>query len=212
MRPNLPFHSATSNAILKPGGPLKWKMQLVKDARLSLPLTEAIEIARLTSPLPDMPRQSSPRLKHGRRLALLLPKSIYSLLRSVAGSSSNFPNCCSPKESASVYADYLRFHFSVSQPKVLRSRARGYHFELHRAKCPEESHSFFCSPFSPTEFLAAASKPLLVHCHWPRQSCLSHAKAPSSLWHGFTSSHFQSLLDCAFLSFHLEGIFYYSHR
>ena len=39
------------------------------------------------------------------------PKSVYSLLRSVAGSSSssfsspNFPNCSSPRESASVYAD-----------------------------------------------------------------------------------------------------------
>ena len=46
---------------------------------------------------------------------------------------------------------------------------------------------------------------------WPRQSCLSHAKAPSSLWHGFSSSHLQSLLDFTFLSFHLEDIFYYSH-
>ena len=50
-----------------------------------------------------------------------------------------------------------------------------------------------------------------VHCHWPRQSCLSHAKASSSLWHGFSSSHFQSFLDSAFLSFNLEDIFYYSY-
>ena len=59
--------------------------------------------------------------------------------------------------SASVYADYLRSHFSVSQPKALRSRARGYLSELCRATCPVESHSSFCSPFSPAEFLAAAS-------------------------------------------------------
>ena len=88
------------------------------------------------------------------------PKSVYSLLRSVAGSSSsslNLPNCSSPRESASVYADYLRSHFSVSQPKVLRSRAKGYLSELRRATCPEESHSSFCSFFSPAEFLAAAS-------------------------------------------------------
>ena len=51
----------------------------------------------------------------------------------------------------------------------------------------------------------------LIHCHWPRQSCLSHAKAPSSLWHGFSILHLQSLLVFAFLSFHLEDIFYYSH-
>ena len=45
------------------------------------------------------------------------PKSVYSLLCSVAGSSSsfrNFPNCSSRRKSASVYANYLRSHFSVS--------------------------------------------------------------------------------------------------
>ena len=56
------------------------------------------------------------------------PKSVHSLLRSIAGSlslSSSSPNC-SPRESASVYAAYLRSYFSVSQPKTMRSRARGY--------------------------------------------------------------------------------------
>ena len=48
-------------------------MRLVKDARLLLPLTEVMKIARLKSPLLDAPHQSSPRrrLRHGRRLALL---------------------------------------------------------------------------------------------------------------------------------------------
>ena len=77
----------------------------------------------------------------------LSPKSVHSLLRSIAGSPS----------SASVYAAYLRSHFSVSQPKALRSRARCYLSELRRTTCPVESHSSFCSPFSPAEFLAAAS-------------------------------------------------------
>ena len=73
MRLNLPFLLAASNAILKPGGLLRWKMRLVKDARLLLPLTEVMKIARLTSSLPDAHRLSSPRprLRHGRRLALL---------------------------------------------------------------------------------------------------------------------------------------------
>ena len=71
MRPNLPFLSAASNAILNPGGLLKWKVRLVKDARCSLLLTEVMKIARFTSLLLDAPRQSSPRprLRHGRRLA-----------------------------------------------------------------------------------------------------------------------------------------------
>ena len=88
------------------------------------------------------------------------PKSVHSLLLSITGSSSsspNFPNCSSPRESALVYAAYLRSHFSVSQLKALRSRARSYLTKLRRATCSVESHSSFCSPFSPAEFLAAAS-------------------------------------------------------
>ena len=91
------------------------------------------------------------------------PKSVHSLLRSIAGSpsssssSSNFPNCSSPRESDSVYAAYLRFHVSVSQPKALRSEARGYPSKLYRATCLVESHSSCCSLFSPAALLAAAS-------------------------------------------------------
>ena len=66
MRPNLPFLSAASNAILKPGGLLEWKVRLVKDARLSMPLTKVIKIARLTSPLLDAPHLSS--LRQGRSI------------------------------------------------------------------------------------------------------------------------------------------------
>ena len=91
------------------------------------------------------------------------PKTVHSLPRSIAVSSSssssfpNFPSCSSLRESASVYAACLKSHFSVSQPKTLRSRDRGYLSELRRSTCPEESHSSFCSPFSSTEFHAAAS-------------------------------------------------------
>ena len=52
---------AASKANLKPGGPLKWKKRLVKDVRLSLSLTEAMKIARLTSSFLDVLRLSSPR-------------------------------------------------------------------------------------------------------------------------------------------------------
>ena len=156
MRPNFSFLSTASNALLKPGGLLKWKVRLVKDARLSLPLTEVMKIARLTSLLLDVPRQSSTWQTTCSSLSPKSnPKSVHSLLRSIAGSSPNFPNCSSPRELASVYAAYLRSHFSVSQPKTLRSRARGYLSELRRATCPVESHAYFCSPFSSTELLAA---------------------------------------------------------
>ena len=70
MWPNLAFLSTASNAILKPGGLLRWKVWLMKDARLLLALTE-VKIATLISPPLDTPRQSlpRPRLRHGRRLA-----------------------------------------------------------------------------------------------------------------------------------------------
>ena len=168
MRPNLPFLSAASNALLKPGGLLRWKKWLVKDPRLLLPLTKVIKIARLTSPLLDTPRQSSPRPRHGRRLALLfhpnLTLNLYTLFFALSLAHLprlppllTSPNCSSPGESASVYAAYLRSHFFVSRPKSLRSRARGYVSELRRATCPDESYSSFCFSFSPAKFLAAAS-------------------------------------------------------
>ena len=58
--------------------PKAWSTAEVEQAvskrlRLSLPLTEVMKTARLTSLLLDTPRQSSPRprLRHGRRLVLL---------------------------------------------------------------------------------------------------------------------------------------------
>ena len=117
------------------------------------------------------------------------PKSV-SLLRSVVGSSSSsssyltFPNCSS-RESTSVFADNLRSHFSIFQPKASRSIARGYLFELRRATCPKEYHSSLHYLFL-DRISRGCYKPLLVHCHWPRQTCLSHVKAPSSLWHKFS--------------------------
>ena len=147
MRPSLPFLSA-SNAILKHGGLLKWKKRLVNDSRPSRPLTEVMKIVGLTSAPLDAPRLSSPRprLRHGRQFALLFHPNptlnLYSLFFALSLAllprlppSPNFPNCSSPRESTSVYDAYPISHFSVSQPKILRSRARGYLSELRRATC-----------------------------------------------------------------------------
>ena len=135
------------------------------------------------------------------------PKSVHSLLRSIAGSppssssSPNFPNCSSPRETASVYATYLRSHFSVSQPKTLRSRARGYLSELRRATCLEESHS----PFSLAEFLAAATNLSSSSATGPDKVAYPMLK------HLPRFGMDLSLLVFAFLSFHLKDIFHYSH-
>ena len=75
-------------------------------------------------------------------------KCVYSLLRSDVGSSSfspNFPNCSA--------FDYLRSHFSVSLPKVLRGRARGYLSELHRARALRCISHPFAPPSPPQNLL-----------------------------------------------------------
>ena len=88
---------------------------------------------------------------------------MYSLFCFVVGSSSSsssshcFLNCSSPTELASVFADYSWSHFSDSEPKAIRSRARGYLSELRRATFSEKFYLFFYFRFSSAEFLAAAS-------------------------------------------------------
>ena len=159
-----------------------------------------VKIVRLTSPLLNVLCLVTAKAEAWQATcSFLSPKSnfkfVYSLVRSVAGSSfssPNFPNCSFSKKSTSVFANYLRSHFSVSHSKSLRSRARGYFSELRQSTCPEKSNSSFCSPFSPAKFLAAASN-------------------PSSFWHESSATHFQSFLVFAFLSFNLEHIFHYSH-
>ena len=135
-----------------------------EDVKLLMPLIEVMKIVRLTSLLPDMPRLSSPRprLRHGCQLAHLSPiskpKSVYSLLRFATGSSSsspNFLNCFSPKDLASVFADYLRSHFSFFHPKAQCNRVRGYLSEPQALR--SLIHKSFCSPFYPAKFLADAT-------------------------------------------------------
>ena len=97
--------------------------------------------------------------RRGRRLALFsyLNSALNLCIPYCVGvsgsslSSFNFPNCPSPRQSALVFADFLRSHFSVFQPKALRSKVIGYLSGLRRATCAEESHLSFCSSFSPDE-------------------------------------------------------------
>ena len=213
MRPHLPFLSAASNAILKPGGLLRWKVQLVKHARLLLPLTEVMKIVWRTSPFLNAPRQSSPRprLRHGRWLALLfhshLTQKLYTLFFALSLAFfprlPNFPNCSSPRSR-------LRSMLLTWDLTFLFLSQRLPHWAL-------PSYVLWGVSFVLLLFLlpgwisCGCLQSFLVHCHWPRPSCLSYAKASSSLWHGFPSSNLKSLLNFAFLSFHLKDIFYYFH-
>ena len=145
------------------------------------------------------------------------PKSVLSLLNSIAGSSSssssspNFPNYYSPRESASVYAAYLKSHFSISQPKALRSRARGHLSELRRATCPVEYLSFFCTPFTLAEFLAAASNLSSSTATGSDKDAYPMLKHLPRSGMDFLLYIFNLSWSLVLLSFHLEDIFHYSH-
>ena len=155
MRPNLPFLTAASNDILKPGGLLKWKKRLVKNARISLPLTEVMKIARLTSPLLGAPRQSSPRprRRHGRRLALLshLNLTLNLCTPSFVLSLALLPPLLT---SPTVPLPENRLRSSpITCDPTFPFPSQGYFSELCRHTCPVESHTSFCSPSPPPNFL-----------------------------------------------------------
>ena len=210
-------------SLAKPGGLLRWKVRLVKDARLLLPLTEVMKIARLTFPLLDVPRQSSPRprRKHYRRLALLshlgLTLNLYTLFfaLSLALLPRLPPLLISP--TVLLPGNRLRsmpltwdptFPFLSQRPCIAEPEATSPSSAEPRALW-SLTRSFALLSLS-LNFLRL---PPILPPPPPlaQQSFLSYTKAPSSLWHGFSSSHLQSFLVFAFLSFHLENIFHYSH-
>ena len=195
----------------------------MEGARLLLPLTEVMKIARLTSPPLDAPRQSSPRprLRHGRRLALLFHLGLTLNLCTLFFALSlallprlppllTFLTALLPRNRLQFMplTCHLTFPFLSERPCVAEPEATSLSSAEPRAQWVS---LFLLLSFLFRGISCGCLQPFLVHCHWPRQSCLSHAKASSSLWHGFSSSHLQSLLVFTFLSFHLEDILYYSH-
>ena len=159
----MPFLSKPPNAILKPGGPLKWKKRLVKDVRFSLQLTQTdkdlqayISPFRHASSVITKAKAETWQATSSSLSPKFNPKSVYSLLHSVAVSSSsspNFPNCSSSRESALVFSDYLRSHFSVSQPKALCSRARATFPSSAKPRALRSLTHSFASPSPLLNFL-----------------------------------------------------------
>ena len=142
-------------------------------------------------------RQSSPRprLRHGRRPDLLFHRNLtlnlcalffalslgllpllISLTVLLTGNRlRSMPLTCDPT-----------FPFLSQRPCVAEPEATS----LNSAE-PRALRSLTC-PFAFLSLLlnfCGCLLPLHVHCYWARQSCLSHAEAPSSLWHGFSSLH-----------------------
>ena len=174
MRPNLSFLSAASNANLKPGD----LEEAVSERRKAFAAVHRSDEDRQASRTCFVCHLKPKTQSWQATCTSLSPKSnpryMYPLLCSVAGSSSSSPyflNCSSPRESASVFADYLRSYFSVSQPKALRSRARGYLSELCRPRALKSLTHSFAPPSPALNFLRL---PLT----FPRPLPLVEAKLP----------------------------------
>ena len=140
----------------------------MKEARLSLPLTEVMKIARLIS----ASRRASSVIAKAKTEAWqttcssLSPKSnpkfVYSFLRSIAGSSSsspNFPKLFSQEIGFGLrrLAEISLFRFSAKKPFVAEPETIIPSFAEPRAlrslTCPSALPSCCCL------------QPLLVHCH-----------------------------------------------
>ena len=151
--------------IQKPGGLLRWKVRLGKDLRLSLPLTEVMKIAKAKAEAwPTTCSSLSPKSNL---------ESVHSLC-SIAGSSSsspNFLNCSSPRESASIYAAYLRFNFSISQPNPCVAEPETTSLSSAESRALRSLIHLFALPFLPLNFLQLPPtfpRPLpLVQTNWP---------------------------------------------
>ena len=148
-----------------------------------------IKIVRFTSPLPDVLRLSSPRLRIGRRLALLSRPNVTLNL------------CIFFFVLSLVLFPSLLTSPTVSQPKALCSRARSY---LSEPRALKSLTRFFAPPLNFLRLPPTSPRPLRSRQvaypmlkHFPR----------SGMNFLFTFSIFPGF---AFLSFHLDG-FYYPH-
>ena len=93
------------------------------------------------------------------------------LLRSSLPPTSNFPNCSSPREMASVFANYLRSHFlSLNQkPCVAKPEATCLRSAGPRA---QKSLFFFLLSTHLHWISCGCSPSLIFHRYWCRQSYL----------------------------------------
>ena len=141
----------------------KWMKQLGENAKLLLPLIEKMKSASLTSqsltmPLPLLtipkPRRGT-RHAHHSFLNLMANQSVESFA-SLLALFLLLP-CLFFLEVGLLIANHVRYHFSISQPKGLHSRANGNLSEFCRIFCSEESYSCVCSSLTTTTFLAAAA-------------------------------------------------------
>ena len=140
-----------------------------------------------------------PKLRHGTRHAYLFSINLIlnqSILKYVAGSafsSYSSPDCCSsPRESVSVYANYRRSTFTISQQRLCVAKPSAI---CQRSTEPPTSMSLslLSTLFSSVVNFLRLPQPILSYCCQPRQNRLPHAKTSPSLWHASFSSYLPSM-------------------
>ena len=92
------------------------------------------------------------------------PSEVFSLLRSISGSSSltssdlsNFSSCHTLVDCANQLFSHLQSHFSTQTPKPFRSTEKIHMSTIRTAHC-NTLHSTFCSPFSSLKLSTAISQ------------------------------------------------------
>ena len=171
MLPLLPFLSAASIALLKPGSLPKSQMPSRNAERHLQRHTALKKTASTVLPLPDIPPLRLLRLKIslGRKLALaslLKPIPVKSFLYfapslapppPTTSNLANFPNCHTPVDYANHLSSHLQSYFSTQTRKPFRSTEKAQMNHIRTAHC-NTLHSTFCSPFSSLELSTAISQ------------------------------------------------------
>ena len=170
MLPLLPFLSAASTVLLKPGGLLKSQMpsqnaerHLQKAHCSKEDRQHYIATSRYTSTVISKTKAKSWQ----NTCSSLSPKTriseVFSLLCSISGSPSpttsdltNFPSCHTSVDCANHLSSHLQSHFSTQTPKPFRSTEKAQMKQIRAAHC-NTLHSTFCSPFSSLELSTAIS-------------------------------------------------------
>jgi len=91
------------------------------------------------------------------------PRAVFNLLNTVAGKGSSrnpeFPNSQSSKDTANIYASYLRSHFSQQTSRLSFGAEVNFMNDLRSDQCSDPFlHNTFCYPFTTKELTTAISK------------------------------------------------------
>ena len=223
MLPLLPFLSATSTALLKPGGFLKSQMPSPNAEKHLQRHTVPKKTTRTISLLVDIRTStviSKAKAKSWQKTCSSLspktrPSEVFSLLRSISGSHSptssdlpNFPNCHTPVDCANHLSSRLQSHFSTQIPKLFRSTEKAQMNLMRTAHC-NTLHSTFCHHSSSFELSTAISQLSTATPSGPDQ--LLSSNPPPTISVTFFSIYLQLFLVNTHLSIYLETINNHPH-